>query len=130
MSAQIRQERNAYSKILERTQKGSLDITGWLEWFIDCLERTPIYTEDILSAVLKKARYCDKYIAVALNDRQRLMINKLLEGFEGNLTSSKWAKIAKCSQDTALRDIQDLVEKGMLEKTPSGGRNTNHILKM
>jgi Fic family protein len=130
MSVQIRQERNAYYKILEGTQKGSLDITRWLEWFIDCLERTLISTEDILSAVLKKARYWDKHIAVALNDRQRLMINKLFDGFEGNLSSSKWAKIAKCSQDTALRDIQDLVDKGMLEKTSSGGRNTNYILKM
>lgn len=130
MSAQIRQERNAYYKILEKTQKGSLNITRWLEWFIDCLERTLIATEDILSAVLKKARYWDKHIAVALNDRQRLMINKLFDGFEGNLTSSKWAKMTKCSQDTALRDIQDLVDKGMLQKTPSGGRNTNYVLMM
>jgi len=130
MSAQIKRERNAYYKILERTQRGSLDITRWLEWFIDCLERTLVATEEILSAVLKKARYWDKHTAVALNERQRLMINKLFDGFEGNLTSSKWAKIVKCSQDTALRDIQDLVDKGMLQKTSSGGRNTSYVLKI
>ncbi|UPK70003.1 Fic family protein [Chitinophaga filiformis] len=129
MSAQIKRERNAYYKILEKTQKGSLDITRWLEWFIDCLERTLIATEDILSAVLKKARYWDKHMAVILNERQRLMINKLFDGFEGNLTSSKWAKMTKCSQDTALRDIQYLIDKGMLQKSSSAGKNTNYVLK-
>ena len=130
MSAQIRLERNAYYKILERTQKGSLDITRWLEWFLDCLDRTLHATEDILSLVLKKSRYWDRHRTAVLNERQRYMINKLFDGFEGHLNTSKWAKMTKCSQDSALRDIQDLVDKDMLEKAPSAGRNTHYVLKL
>jgi len=130
MSAQIRLERSAYYKILERTQRGGLDITKWLEWFLDCLDRTLHATENILSLVLRKARYWDKHRTAILNMRQRYMINKLFDGFEGHLNTSKWAKMTKCSQDTALRDIQDLVEKDMLEKAPSAGRNTHYMLKL
>lgn len=128
MSAQIRLERKAYYDILEKTQKGSLDITEWLEWFLICFDRTLNAAEEILSGVLYKARYWEWLATKQLNSRQKLIINKLLDSFEGKLTSSKWAKIAKCSQDTALRDIQDLIEQGILEKEPGGGRSTNYWL--
>jgi len=128
MSSQIRQERNAYYDILERTQKGSLDITPWMLWFLDCLGRAFEGTEETLATVLHKAQFWQKYESVAINDRQRLLLNKMLDGFEGKLTSSKWAKIAKCSQDTAIRDIQDLIEHGVLKKDPGGGRSTSYSL--
>jgi len=128
MSAQIRQERDAYYAELEAAQKGTLDITGLLEWFLDCLSRAFDSVEATLSAVLGKARFWESCAALPLNERQRLIPNKLLDGFEGKLTSSKWAKLAKCSQDTALRDIQDLVERGVLAKDPGGGRSTCYSL--
>jgi Fic family protein len=128
MSAQIRQERKAYYDILEATQKGDLDITRWLEWFLDCLGRAFTRAETTLEAVLKKARFWDRHAGAAFNDRQRKIVNQLLNGFEGKLTSSKWAKLAKCSQDTALRDIEDLVRKGVLEKDAAGGRSTSYSL--
>jgi len=128
MSAQIRQERNAYYGGLEDAQKGTLDITEQLEWFLDCLSRAFDGVEDMLAAVFRKARFWQSCDALSFNDRQRLILNKLLDGFEGKLTSSKWAKLAKCSQDTALRDIQDLVECGVLRKDPSGGRSTSYSL--
>lgn len=112
MSAQIRQERKTYYEMLERTQKGDLDITSWLEWFLNCLDRAIDSTEETLSSVLLKAHFWQNHKNELLNDRQRLMLSKLLDGFEGKLTSSKWAKITKCSQDTALRDILDLIEHG------------------
>jgi Fic family protein len=129
MSAQIRQERNEYYKILEQTQKGSMDITPWLQWFIGCLGRALDGTETTLAAVLRKALFWETYARVSLNDRQRLMLNKLLGGFEGKLTSSKWAKIAKCSQDTASRDIQALINAGILVRDAAGGRSTSYSLK-
>lgn len=129
MSAQIRKERNAYYAILEKTQKGSLDITAWLEWFLLCLERAISATDTTLAIVMKKAKFWENPAAQSLNERQQLMMNKLLDGFDGKLTSSKWAKIAKCSQDTAVRDIQDLINKGILEKDASGGRSTSYLLK-
>lgn len=129
MSSQIQKERNSYYHSLEETQKGSLDITGWLEWFLDCLGRSIGTAEELLATVLRKARLWATYASVPFNDRQRLMINKLLDGFEGKLTSSKWAKIAKCSQDTALRDILSLVEYGVLTKDPAGGRSTSYSLR-
>ena len=129
MSAQIRLERNEYYNRLENSQKGTLDITDWLEWFLECLGRALNATEVTLSKVFYKAHFWDINNSKALNERQRLMINKLLDGFEGKLTSSKWAKIAKCSQDTALRDIQDLVDKAILVKEDSGGRSTNYLLQ-
>lgn len=128
MSAQIREERRAYYDILEATQKGSLDITPWLEWFLGCLDRAFDGAETILAAVLKKARFWEIYAGTSFNDRQRGVINRLLNGFEGKLTSSKWAKLAKCSQDTALRDITDLVERGVLTRDPTGGRSTSYSL--
>lgn len=128
MSAQIRQERKAYYDILENTQKGGPDITGWLAWFLDCLDRALDGTEAQLETVFRKARFWENPATDNLNERQRLMLNKLLDGFEGKLTSSKWAKIAKCSQDTALRDIQDLLTRGLLSKDASGGRSTNYLL--
>ena len=128
MSAQIRIERKNFYDTLERTQKGGLDITPWMEWFFGCLERAFDSTEETLGSVLHKARFWETHAETSLNDRQRLMLNKLLDGFEGKLTSSKWATIAKCSQDTALRDIQDLVNQGVLAKDPGGGRSTSYSL--
>lgn len=128
MSARIRLERKAYYEVLERTQKGALDITEWLLWFLKCLIAALKETDSTLARILSKARFWDKHAATPLNERQRLMLNKLLDGFKGKLTSSKWAKIAKCSSDTALRDIQDLMQKGILLKEPAGGRSTSYIL--
>lgn len=128
MSAQIRHERKAYYDILERTQKGDLDITPWLDWFLDCLDRAFDRADTILSTVLKKANFWEQHRRQSFNDRQRLVINKLLDGFEGKLTSSKWATLAKTSADTALRDITNLVERGVLSRDASGGRSTSYSL--
>jgi Fic family protein len=128
MSAQIRQERKAYYEILEATQKGELDITRWLEWFLECLGRAFDRAETILATVLNKARFWESFAKVEFNERQREIVNRLLNGFEGKLTSSKWAKLAKCSQDTALRDIGDLVRKKVLVKDSAGGRSTSYSL--
>ena len=128
MSAQIRQERKEYYEILESTQKGDLDITAWLEWFLACLERAFDRAETVLAAVLSKARFWDRFNGTEFNERQRSMVNRLLNGFEGKLTSSKWAKLQKCSQDTALRDIEDLINKGVLKKDSAGGRSTSYSL--
>lgn len=129
MSAQVRKERNAYYAILEQTQKESLDITAWIEWFLGCLNRSFIATEETLAVVMKKAKFWERYASTSLNDRQELMLNKLLNGFEGKLTSSKWAKINKISADTAIRDINDLQEKGILVKEEAGGRSTSYVLR-
>jgi Fic family protein len=128
MSAQIRQERKAYYEILEATQKGDLDITEWLEWFLDCISRAFDRAETILGGVLNKARFWDRFAAVEFNERQRDIVNRLLNGFEGKLTSSKWAKLVKCSHDTALRDIEDLIRKKVLIKDVAGGRSTSYSL--
>jgi len=128
MSAQIRHERKEYYEILESTQKGNLDITHWLEWFLECLGRAFDRAEMILSAVLSKARFWERFDGTDFNERQRNMINRLLNAFEGKLTSSKWAKLEKCSQDTALRDIEDLIDKGVLTKDSGGGRSTSYSL--
>lgn len=128
MSAQICIERKDYYNILELTQKGNLDITDWLDWFLDCLDRALINSETILSSVLKKATFWENLINVNMNERQRKLLNRLLDGFEGNLTSSKWAAIAKCSQDTASRDIDELIKLKILKKNPGGGRNTSYSL--
>ena len=128
MSAQIRQERNDYYEILERTQKGTLDVTHWMEWFLECLGRAIDGAETTLSAVLRKARFWEANRDVTINERQRLMLNRLLDGFEGNLTTSKWAAITKSSSDTALRDILDLVDRGMLARNPGAGRSTSYSL--
>jgi Fic family protein len=128
MSAQIRAEREDYYRLLEATQKGDLDITPWMTWFLACLNRAFDGAEKQLSAVLERAQFWQRHRKVALNERQRFMINKLLEGFEGKLSSSKWAKIAKCSPDTALRDIDDLITKGVLRRDAAGGRSTSYSL--
>jgi Fic family protein len=128
MSAQIRQERKAYYEILERTQKGDLEITSWLEWFLDCLNRAFDRSETTLAAVLRKARFWDRLADTPLNARQKKILNQLLNGFEGKLTTVKWAKLAKCSHDTALRDIEDLMHKGILLKDAAGGRSTSYSL--
>jgi Fic family protein len=130
MSAQIRKERNAYYDMLEATQKGDLEITPWLEWFLGCLDRAFDGAETILGSVLAKARFWEKHAGASLNDRQRKVINRMLDGFEGKLTSSKWAKLAKCSQDTAGRDIDDLIKRGILVKDAAGGRSTSYSLVM
>jgi len=129
MSAQIRQERKAYYDILERTQKGTLDVTPWMEWFLGCLGRAFEGTRTTLAAVLRKARFWDRHARTAMNDRQRAVLNRLLDGLVGKLTTTKYAKLAKCSHDTALRDIQELIEHGILEKGPGGGRSTSYLLK-
>jgi len=129
MSAQIRQERNDYYEILERTQIGALDVTPWMEWFLGCLGRAFDGTATTLAAVLRKARFWESRAQVAINERQRLILNRLLDGFTGNLTTTKWAKLVKCSHDTALRDIQDLIERGILKKDAHGGRSTSYSLK-
>ncbi|MYC80501.1 MAG: Fic family protein [Acidobacteria bacterium] len=128
MSSRIRQERDDYYQILERTQKGTLDVSPWMVWFLVCLRRAFEETEATLATVLHKARFWRKHADVNINDRQRLLLNKILDGFDGKLTSSKWARIAKCSQDTAIRDIKDLVAQGVLEKDAGGGRSTSYSL--
>ncbi len=128
MSAQIRVERAAYYDQLEAAQKGSLDVTPWLTWFLDCLDRAIDGAETILASVLQKARFWDANRDTVMSERQRKIVNLLLGDFEGKLTSSKWAKIAKCSQDTALRDIDALVRSGVLAKDDAGGRSTSYTL--
>lgn len=128
MSAQIQKERKAYYEILERTQQGELDITAWLDWFLNCLDRALQATDETIGVVLRKAAFWDANKDQQFNDRQNVMLNKLLDGFDGKFNTSKWAKIAKCSQDTALRDIQDLINRKILEKEDLGGRSTSYVL--
>ena len=128
MSSQMRAERKTYYDILEKTQKASLDVTEWMAWFLDCLGRAISGTESTLASVFRKARFWEKNAGKTINERQKLMLNKLLDGFEGKLTSTKWAKIAKCSQDTAQRDIQGLIEQRVLVKDAAGGRSTSYCL--
>jgi Fic family protein len=128
MSSQIRHRRNGYYAILEKTQKNGLDITEWLEWFLSCLYESLLTTDETLNIVLRRVEFWDKHPATSLNERQRLVISKMQEDFFGKLTSSKWAKITKSSQDTAGRDIQDLVAKGILAKDNAGGRSTAYDL--
>lgn len=128
MSAQIRQERAAYYNVLETTQKGTLDITPWMEWFLGCLGRAIEGAQATLATVLAKARFWETFADVSINDRQRLVLNRLLDGFEGKLTTSKWSTLAKCSHDTALRDIVALVERGILVRNLEGGRSTSYDL--
>jgi Fic family protein len=128
MSAQIRVERSKYYDLLEKTQKGGLDITEWLDWFLACLGRALTGSEKTLANVLRKARFWESYGRETLNARQKAMMNRLLDGFEGKLTTSKWAALAKCSQDTALRDIDDLLTRRILTKDSAGGRSTAYLL--
>ena len=128
MSAQILLARNAYYAILEQTQKGSLDVTLWMRWFLGCLDLAFVGAEETLSVVLRKARFWGSRAQEPFSDRQRDVVNRLLDGFTGNLTSTKWAKLAKCSQDTASRDINDLIRRNILAKDPAGGRSTRYSL--
>ena len=129
MSAQIRIERKQYYEILEKTQKGELDITEWIKWFLSCLTNALKSTDTILTKVLFKGDFWNRHSKTIINERQKKLINRLLDGFEGKLTSSKWAKIAKCSKDTVIRDINDLIYKDILQKETAGGRSTNYELK-
>ena len=126
MSAQIRAERSAYYDQLEQTQKGGVDVTDWLIWFLACLQRAIHGAQDVLAAVLDKARFWERAGSLVLNARQNKVLNRLLDGFEGKMTSSKWATIAKCSQDTANRDIALLIDAGLLRRGEGGGRSTHY----
>ena len=128
MSAQIRQERSAYYDMLERTQRGTLNVTAWMDWFLGCLGRAIDGAQTALQGVLAKARFWETFATTPLNDRQRKVVNRLLDGFEGKLTTLKYAKLTKCSQDTALRDILSLVDRGMLIRSDGGGRSTSYSL--
>ena len=128
LSAQIQHERKAYYKILEETQKGSLDITEWLRWFLGTLYRAISVAEHNLETIHYKSRFWQHWASHALNDRQLKLLHRLLDGFDGKLTSSKWSLIGKCSMDTALRDINELIALGILEKMASGGRSTSYQL--
>jgi Fic family protein len=128
MSAQIMEERRDYYEVLEKSQKGSLDITVWLLWFLDCLTDALVTADDTLATVLRKHRFWTHHAQTPFNPRQSLMLRKLLDGFEGKLNTSKWAKMAKCSQDTALRDITELLDQGILRREAAGGRSTNYEL--
>lgn len=130
MSSQIRIQRKQYYEILEKTQKGNSEITDWILWFLECLRNSFESTTELLSKILIKAEFWKINSKTILNKRQQKMLNKLLDGFDGKLTTSKWGKICKCSQDTALRDIQDLIKKDILQKEKSGGRSTNYELKL
>ena len=111
MSAQIQKEKKLYYDILEKTQKGQLDITEWIDWFLNTLKKAIINSEETFTTVINKHKFWNTYGTQIKNERQKKVLNKLLDGFIGNLTTSKWAKITKCSQDTALRDIKDLLDK-------------------
>jgi Fic family protein len=124
-----RRKRNDYYDILERTQKGTLNVTPWMEWFLGCLERAFGGTETTLAAVLRKARFWESHAQSTISERQRVILSRLLDGFNGRLSTTKWAMLAKSSHDTALRDVQDLVEQGILRKDPGGGRSTSYSLK-
>ena len=128
MSSQILIERKQYYEILQKVQHSTGDITEWLEWFLNCLKNAMLATENTTQRILHKAEFWKRHEQTAINERQRLMLNKLFDGFEGKLQTSKWAKITKTSTDTALRDIKDLVAKGVLQQTNEGGRNANYEL--
>jgi Fic family protein len=129
MSTQIRKQRNDYYAILESTQRETLDITKWIEWFLNCLLNAIDNSEKLLEKIIFKHSFWLRFVGANINSRQRKILNLLMEDFEGVLNTTKWAKIAKCSQDTALRDIQDLIDKGILAKSSKGGRSTNYELK-
>ena len=130
MSAQIRKERKGYYNILEQTQKGSLDITAWLQWFLNCLNKSITASDAALKGITAKSKFWERNVKTVLNTRQTFIIYKLLDGFDGKLNTGKWAKLAKCSNDTALRDVQDLVTKKVLIKEEGGGRSTSYALSL
>ena len=128
MSSQILVERKRYYEILQKVQHSTGDITQWLEWFLHCLKKAMLATENTTQRILRKAEFWKLHENTSINERQRTVLNKLFDGFEGKLQTSKWAKITKVSTDTALRDIKDLIEKGILQETNEGGRNANYEL--
>lgn len=128
MSSQMYVERKLYYAVLQQVQHSSGDITLWIEWFLNCLKRSILSTETSLANILKKSRFWSLHENTSLNERQRLVLLKLLDPFERKLTSSKWAKLAKCSADTALRDLKDLIQKGILIQESPGGRSTHYVL--
>lgn len=128
MSSQIQLERNEYYRMLEWTQNGGLDVTRWQDWFLNCLQRAIEGSAEHLASVMTKAKFWNQFATTPFNDRQIKVMNRVLDGFKGKLTTTKWAKLAKCSQDTAYRDILDLVERGALQKDPGGGRSTSYSL--
>jgi Fic family protein len=128
MSSQILVERKRYYEILQKEQHSIGDITEWLEWFLHCLKNAMLTTENTTKRILRKAEFWKLHVSTAINERQRTILNTLFDGFDGKLQSSKWAKITKVSTDTALRDIKDLIEKGILQETNEGGRNANYEL--
>ncbi len=128
MSGQILAERKLYYEVLQKVQNSAGDITEWIDWFLHCLKNAMLSTENTTQKILRKAEFWKLHEHISINERQRLMLNKLLDDFEGKLQTSKWAKIAKTSNDTALRDIKDLIEKGILKQTDGGGRNANYEL--
>jgi Fic family protein len=130
MSSQISNNRKQYYDLLEKTQKGSLDITDWMMWFLSTLEGAMLASKKTLKVTLQKAKFWEKHASTPFNKRQSKIINKLFSDFDGNLTSSKWAKMGKCSQDTAGRDINDLLQKLVLKKAKGGGRNTSYLLRL
>ncbi|MDD6804485.1 MAG: DUF4172 domain-containing protein, partial [Prevotellaceae bacterium] len=128
LSSEILKHRNDYYNHLERTQKGDLNITEWIVWFVETLKKAVEVALDKTERVVKKRMFWDKHHDTPLNERQRKVLNMMLDGFEGKLNSSKWYKINHCSQDTATRDINDLINKGVLRKSEGGGRSTNYEL--
>jgi len=128
LSNQIQQEKNVYYETLKTEQHSEGDITKWLVWFLTCLKHALLETEESMQNIVRKAAFWEKHKETSINERQRLMINKLFDDFFGKLSSSKWAKITKTSTDTALRDIKDLIEKGVLQQEEGGGRNANYTL--
>ena len=129
MSAEILREKKHYYEVLEKTTTGTTDITLWLEWFLLTMKSAILHSENVVKRVVQKASFWQRHREVSMNERQVKIINRLWDGFEGKLTSSKWAKITKTSQATALRDITDLIEKGILISADGGGRSANYLLK-
>lgn len=129
MSSQIQKDRKEYYAMLEKPQKGTLNCTQWIEWFLDCLHKALLHTESQLETTMFKQTFWNTHVQTVMNSRQKLMLNKLLDGFTGKLTVIKWAKICKCSRDTALRDINDLIAKYCLVKDDAGGRSSGYYLK-
>lgn len=128
LAAQIERERSTYYERLESAQKGTMDVTSWLEWFLSCIERAISGSEATLADVLRKSRFWQYWAGAAMNARQIKLLNKFLDGFEDKLTSSKWAAAATCSQATALRDISELLERGVLRRSEASGRSTSYEL--
>ncbi len=128
MSSQIRKERDDYYQILELTQKGAMDITNWMVWFLDCLGRAIEAADEAVTSIVEKVKFWDGIADIPINERQRKVLRRLVNGFEGYMTSTKWSRMTRTSQDTALRDITDLISKGVLIRGPAGGRSTNYQL--